>query len=420
MVNTRSSRRMTLGPIPTNSNNRRVTMADPLDNANFDSLKPKSKRSSKQRMSMIPRMSGTGSTTSSSNSTSNSTSNNTSSSTITPGKSNTVKGRTNRGRKSMGGANMKMITPNSPYDQQHQHHNHRRQSNIPPPTIMRTDTRPISDKTYFNKCIKNLHAYLEKNQYEHPIKLKDLTRPSGKDFHNIMLFLLSKIDTSFYNIHYNSRSGGGSSSSSSSSGGGLASNNNSSSHEKNGPKRKFEDDVAMMFKTLGYPFNISKTALVAAGSPHTWPSLLLAITWLIELLNTMSDEYLYEDDIEYANQLEDNYMLHQHHHQQQNVENNIFHAIEESGTKPLNNNSTIMEDILDFEKRYKVAIQIFIERSYDSFLTGDDAMYEQIENQVLEYVDKDLILIEQAWERIEEENGGVVARIRGIEQEFER
>lgn len=34
-----------------------------------------------------------------------------------------------------------------------------------------------------------------------------------------------------------------------------------------------------------YPFQISKSNLTAVGSPHTWPSLLAALTWLVELLN---------------------------------------------------------------------------------------------------------------------------------------
>ena len=50
--------------------------------------------------------------------------------------------------------------------------------------------------------------------------------------------------------------------------------------------KKIEDEIALGFKSLGYPFNISKTALVAAGSSHTWPTLLLALTWLIELLES--------------------------------------------------------------------------------------------------------------------------------------
>ena len=48
---------------------------------------------------------------------------------------------------------------------------------------------------------------------------------------------------------------------------------------------KIEDDVPTLFKQLKYPFQISKSALFAVGSPHTWPSLLAALGWLVELLN---------------------------------------------------------------------------------------------------------------------------------------
>lgn len=47
---------------------------------------------------------------------------------------------------------------------------------------------------------------------------------------------------------------------------------------------KFEDEVALNFKCIGYPYNISKTALVAARSMHTWPTLLAALAWLMEHL----------------------------------------------------------------------------------------------------------------------------------------
>ena len=48
---------------------------------------------------------------------------------------------------------------------------------------------------------------------------------------------------------------------------------------------KIEDDVPTLFKQLRYPFQISKSALFAVGSPHTWPGLLAALAWLVELLN---------------------------------------------------------------------------------------------------------------------------------------
>jgi kinetochore protein NDC80 len=39
-----------------------------------------------------------------------------------------------------------------------------------------------------------------------------------------------------------------------------------------------------MFKRLNYPFQISKSSLYAVGSPHTWPALLAALSWVVELL----------------------------------------------------------------------------------------------------------------------------------------
>lgn len=47
---------------------------------------------------------------------------------------------------------------------------------------------------------------------------------------------------------------------------------------------KLEEEVPQLFKRLKYPFQISKSNLTAVGSPHTWPTILAALTWLIELL----------------------------------------------------------------------------------------------------------------------------------------
>lgn len=47
---------------------------------------------------------------------------------------------------------------------------------------------------------------------------------------------------------------------------------------------KIEDEVPALFKRLRYPYTISKSALFAVGSPHTWPGLLAALVWLTELL----------------------------------------------------------------------------------------------------------------------------------------
>lgn len=228
-----------------------------------------------------------------------------------------------------------------------------RLSNIPPPTTMRTDSRPISDKQYFTTCIRRLYQYLENNDYcyEHPIKLKDLQKPSGKDFQGIMTFLMKKIDPNF--------------------------NSN--------PKRKFEDEVVTAFKVAGYPFNISKTALVAAGSPHTWPTLLLAISWLIEVLEGRQGFEFLNEELEGIS------------------------SVGEAGG-PFVNAQTL-------ENRSEKAFLKYVEISYNSFLSGDDALLENLEVNLLQYFEKDNIMIEQGIETRIDENNGKAEEILEIRRE---
>lgn len=291
MVN---SRRITLGGISTN---RRQSLTVGIDGP----IKP-SAGSRSQRMSLAPRM--VGSSTAFSERTS-----------LTPGR-----------RKSVGESH--------------------RMSSIPPPTTMRTDNRPIGDKAYFNSCVKKLYQYLHENDYEHPIKLKDLSKPSGKDFHSIMTFLMRKIDSNF----------------------------NSSI------KRKFEDDVVTAFKILGYPFNISKTALVAAGSPHTWPTLLLAITWLIEVLEGRTGfGFLLDHDSE------------------------DLSSVGEAGVP--------FVDADTLEQRSEKAFLKYVEVSYNSFLSGDDERLEKLEVDLLQYFEKDNIMIEKEIEKMVDENSAIEEEI---------
>jgi len=216
---------------------------------------------------------------------------------------------------------------------------------------MRTDSRPISDKSYFNSCVRRLYQYLDHNDYEHPIRLKDLAKPSGKDFHNVMTFLMKKLDPNF----------------------------NSSI------KRKFEDEVVTAFKVLGYPFNISKTALVAAGSPHTWPTLLLAISWLIEVLDGRTGFDFLNDDLEGIS------------------------SVGEAGG-PFINTQTL-------ENRSEKAFLKYVEISYNSFLSGDDALLEKLEVDLLQYFEKDNTMIERAIESVIDENNANAEEISEIRRE---
>lgn len=43
------------------------------------------------------------------------------------------------------------------------------------------------------------------------------------------------------------------------------------------------EEVPSVLKTLGYPFTVSKNHLLNVGSPHSWPILLGAISWLMDV-----------------------------------------------------------------------------------------------------------------------------------------
>jgi kinetochore protein NDC80 len=110
------------------------------------------------------------------------------------------------------------------------------------------DPRPLADKAFIAKSIKDLSEFLIDRGYDHPLLPKNLRGPSRKDVYNMYLFLFRLIDPSF----------------------------------EFGPK--FEDDVAAQMRSLRYPFTLSKSTLSAVGTPHTWPHLLGSMSWLIELL----------------------------------------------------------------------------------------------------------------------------------------
>jgi len=110
------------------------------------------------------------------------------------------------------------------------------------------DSRPLKDRSYQQQLIKMLIEFLGARGYDMPISPKILTRPTGRDFFNISEFLMKCIDPRFQF------------------------------------KGKIEDELPRCFKALKYPFAISKTALQAVGTPHTWPPLLGALAWVVELL----------------------------------------------------------------------------------------------------------------------------------------
>ncbi len=234
----------------------------------------------------------------------------------------------------------------------------RRQSMIPPSNSsgssvssvssigQKADPRPINDRSYQHQCMKDLLAFLQETGYEYPISIKTLSRPSAKDFTNMTTFLLRQVDKDFQR-------------------GGM----------------KFEDEVSLNFKCLGYPYPISKTALVAAGTPHTWPSLLAALTWLMHQLQCKSA------DIQ-RNELENDTM-------------NDFSSI------------------VDLETQTDQAFFQYMGRAYSAFMKGDAEALEALETAFMQRFERDDAFLAQAVERVTDLNASIVERIHEIAQRCE-
>ena len=221
---------------------------------------------------------------------------------------------------------------------------------IPNGSGVRTDPRPTHDKAFQQECIKKLLNFLLQNGYEYPISQKTLARPSGRDFTNIVTFLLRQVDP-FFQEH----TGG-----------------------KDGIAMKLEDEVAMNFKALGYPFPISKTALVAAGSPHTWPTLLAALAWLMELLEILQEDNDEEVDIQEA--------------------------------KPF---ATLDELEVTTDKVFFT----YMGKAYTAFLQGDEEMRVQLENALADRFEQDDGFIEQEIERVTDLNAAMVEKMNAMIEE---
>ncbi|SPR01350.1 unnamed protein product (mitochondrion) [Plasmodiophora brassicae] len=116
------------------------------------------------------------------------------------------------------------------------------------------DPRPISAKAFQQDNIRALIKFLTLHGYDREISPKILFTPSRNDFVYILTFLARHIDPNF-NFDPSNQS--------------------------------WVEDFPIFFETIGYPFKISKRSLLSVGSPHTWPSLLAALVWLIDLLGYM-------------------------------------------------------------------------------------------------------------------------------------
>jgi kinetochore protein NDC80 len=235
-------------------------------------------------------------------------------------------------------ASAKKATPGSRSRRSSGINGDRRQSVVPPSAPAKTDPRPITDRAFQQECIKQLLDFLMTKGYEHPISHRSLARPSGKDFTNIVTFMLRLVDPNFQD-----------------------------------GSMKIEDEVAMNFKALGYPFPVSKTALVAAGSPHTWPSLLAALAWLMERI--------------------------------QSIENTVVDANDDPGH---------FDSLEELENKTDKAFFKYLSKAYTAFLRGDEQLTEQLENALADRFERDDTIIEQEIEQMTDKNAVIVEQINNL------
>lgn len=112
------------------------------------------------------------------------------------------------------------------------------------------DPRPLTNRGFQKQMIDDILEFLNENGYPHPITQKILGAPTTREFLRVFEFLYGCIDTNF----------------------------------KMGDK--FQEEVPKILKSISYPFTISKSAMFSIGSLHSWPTLLGALHWMVDLIKT--------------------------------------------------------------------------------------------------------------------------------------
>eukprot|EP00986_Skeletonema_menzelii_P020290 scaffold30745_cov160-Skeletonema_menzelii.AAC.4 len=223
------------------------------------------------------------------------------------------------------------------------------------------DPRDVKDKSYLLGAIKKMVSFLKSRGYDATsLNIKQLVNgPSGRDFNHIMTFLFRRIDPTF--------------------------NTPIPPGQKNNGDLviKFEDEVSMAFKCLGYPFPISKTGLVAVGSPHTWPALIAAIDWLVDVLIVAEGEATLDWEMEEDPQEEE----------------------------------LLLQTFQGISQRSEKQWHQFLRKSMVSFLNNDQEECDELEGDLLEAFHRDNEKVEAYLNRMIEENEATKLEIERLNAE---
>ena len=150
---------------------------------------------------------------------------------------------------------------------------------------------------------------------------------------------------------------------------------------------KIEEDVPAFYKRLRYPFQISKSSLFAVGSPHTWPTLLASLVWVVELLlyseKAVSGTLVVDKAISVAAQT----------YKRAITKCTLIRLYLQAKT----------EDSLE-DERQKAESDFFgyVAESYRCFLAGDDAKCEQVDSKKAAEFDEKAEEIKAQTAKIEE------------------
>ncbi|XP_035686274.1 kinetochore protein NDC80 homolog [Branchiostoma floridae] len=129
------------------------------------------------------------------------------------------------------------------------------------------DPRKLSDRSLQHRMTKDIIEFLSMQGFPHQISQKLMSPPTTKLFTAIVQFLYGQfLDPSFQIL------------------------------------KKFEEEIPRIFKDLRYPFPLSKSQMFTIGTPHTWPHILGALHWLLQLvkysMRVDGDKLMFNEDFE--------------------------------------------------------------------------------------------------------------------------